>query len=128
MIGLEWRSGMAKTVTFWPCLQPFNSFCFETLFFKFYLFPSFLSSRKWEDGGRGRHFHQCLTITKHHLPLNAIFKSRLSKENHMEKKVFVYWQKWSSRCVLQKKGVLKNFARLTGKHLCQGLLFNKVAV
>ena len=26
-----------------------------------------------------------------------------------------------------KIGVLKNFAKLTGKHLCQGLIFNKVA-
>ena len=27
------RSRMAKTVTFWPWWQAFNSFCFETLFF-----------------------------------------------------------------------------------------------
>ena len=26
-----------------------------------------------------------------------------------------------------KKGVLRNFAKFTGKHLCQRLLFNKVA-
>ena len=26
-----------------------------------------------------------------------------------------------------KKGVLKNFAKLTGKHLCQSLFFNKAA-
>ena len=26
-----------------------------------------------------------------------------------------------------KKGVLKNFAKFTGKYLCQGLFFNKVA-
>ena len=25
-----------------------------------------------------------------------------------------------------KKGVLRNFAKFTGKHLCQSLLFNKV--
>ena len=30
------------------------------------------------------------------------------------------------RCSL-KKGVLKNFAKFTGKHLCQSLFFNKVA-
>ena len=29
------------------------------------------------------------------------------------------------RCSL-KKGVLRNFAKSTGKHLCQSLLFNKV--
>ena len=26
-----------------------------------------------------------------------------------------------------KKGVLRNFTKFTGKHLCQGLFFNKVA-
>ena len=26
-----------------------------------------------------------------------------------------------------EKGVLRNFAKLTGKHLCQGLFFNKFA-
>ena len=26
-----------------------------------------------------------------------------------------------------KKGVLTNFAKFTGKHLCQGLFFNRVA-
>ena len=29
--------------------------------------------------------------------------------------------------VLCKKGVLINFAKFTGKHLCQSLFFNKVA-
>ena len=29
--------------------------------------------------------------------------------------------------VLCKKGVLRNFAKFTGKHLCQSLFFNKVA-
>ena len=26
-----------------------------------------------------------------------------------------------------KKGVLRNFTKFTGKHMCQGLFFNKVA-
>ena len=30
------------------------------------------------------------------------------------------------RCSM-KKGLLKNFTKLTGKHLCQNLYFNKVA-
>ena len=30
------------------------------------------------------------------------------------------------RCSV-RKGVLKNFAKFTGKHLCQSLFFNKVA-
>ena len=29
--------------------------------------------------------------------------------------------------VLLKKAVLRNFAKFTGKHLCQSLFFNKVA-
>ena len=29
--------------------------------------------------------------------------------------------------VFYKKGVLKNFAKLTGKYLCQSLFFNKAA-
>ena len=29
--------------------------------------------------------------------------------------------------VFCKKVVLRNYAKLTGKHLCQGLFFNKVA-
>ena len=29
--------------------------------------------------------------------------------------------------VFYKKGILKNFAKFTGKHLCQSLFFNKVA-
>ena len=31
------------------------------------------------------------------------------------------------RDFLKKKGFLKNFSKFTGKHLCQSLLFNKVA-
>ena len=31
------------------------------------------------------------------------------------------------RCSV-RKGVLSNFAKFTGKHLCQSLFFNKVAV
>ena len=36
------------------------------------------------------------------------------------------WQKQPPE-VFYKKGVLKNFAKFTGKHLCQTLFFNKVA-
>ena len=32
----------------------------------------------------------------------------------------------SQRCSV-RKGVLRNFAKFTGKHLCQSLFFNKVA-
>ena len=36
-------------------------------------------------------------------------------------------QKQPQRCSM-KKGVLRNFTKFTGKHLCQSLFFNKVAV
>ena len=32
-------SRMTKTVTFLPWSQPFNSFCFEILFYSFFFFP-----------------------------------------------------------------------------------------
>ena len=35
------------------------------------------------------------------------------------------WQKQPPRGI--KKGVLRNFAKFTGKHLCQSLFFDKVA-
>ena len=34
----------------------------------------------------------------------------------------------TTRGVLCKKGVLRNFTKFTGKHLCQSLFFSKVAV
>ena len=43
------RSRIAKTVTFWPWWQPFNSFSFETLsFFPFVSLFSFLLRKKAE--------------------------------------------------------------------------------
>ena len=44
-----------------------------------------------------------------------------SKFDELEKDRSRRW-----RCFV-KKGVLKNFAKFTGKHLCQSLFFNKVA-
>ena len=43
-----------------------------------------------------------------------------------EKKIPCFWRS-RCRCVLYKKGVYKNFAKFTGKHLCQRLFFNQVA-
>ena len=48
-------------------------------------------------------------------------------------KIFPWWKKYqrivrSSRPdMFCKRGVLTNFAKFTGKHLCQSLFFNKVA-
>ena len=46
-----------------------------------------------------------------------------------ESNTFVIWYRSShQRCSLRKgKGVLRNFAKFTGKHLCQSLFFNEVA-
>ena len=40
---------------------------------------------------------------------------------------FVTWLRRSRQEVLCEKGVLRNFTKFTGKQLCQGLFFNKVA-
>ena len=48
----------------------------------------------------------------------------LHKDSHQWK----FASDWSSRPeVFYKKGVLRNFAKFTRKHLCQSLFFNKVA-
>ena len=47
----------------------------------------------------------------------------------------IFWKKMMNLSKLRssrpevfcKKGALRNFAKLTGKHLCQSLFFNKVA-
>ena len=41
---------------------------------------------------------------------------------------FEMWYRSSHQRCSMKKGVLKNFAKFTGKHLCQSLFINKVAV
>ena len=54
-------------------------------------------------------FTNVATIVK----INRISMQNLFRSNH-----------WRSSV---KKGVLKNFAKFTGKYLCQSLSFNKVA-
>ena len=65
-----------------------------------------------------------------------IFMSKLSRcsiccefHNFFDLPVLPTWpsgRSSHSRCSI-KKGVLKNFAKFTGKHLCQSLFFNKFA-
>ena len=50
--------------------------------------------------------------------------NQLSFENHIS---FFCW-KASEAEVFCKKGVLRNFTKFTGKHLCQNLFFNKAAL
>ena len=42
-------------------------------------------------------------------------------------KILISLFRTSRADVFCKKGVLRNFAKFTGKHQCQGLFFNKVA-
>ena len=42
-------------------------------------------------------------------------------------RLFNSCQKQSSGGVLCRKGVIRNFAKFLGEHLCQSLFFNKVA-
>ena len=51
-------------------------------------------------------------------------------QNLKEKKTKIAWinhRQNHQRCSIEK-GVLKNFAKFTGKHPCQGLFFNQVTV
>ena len=51
--------------------------------------------------------------------LKSIYKSRDGNVNTLMK------IRSSGRYMFCKKGVLRNFAKFTGKHLCQSLIFNK---
>ena len=62
-----------------------------------------------------------------HLSVTMCKRVKIIKKKNGKK--FSIWSHRSS-CpggVLLNKAVLKNFAKLTGKHLCQSLYFNKVA-
>ena len=60
----------------------------------------------------------CLICGHHTLEQCKKFPERLR---------LMYMFRSSRRKVFCKIGVLRNFAKFTGKHLCQSLLFNKVA-
>ena len=49
---------------------------------------------------------------------------KIVQESQTQVKLHAQKQPWE---VFYKKSVLKNFAKFTEKHLCQGLSFNKVA-
>ena len=73
---------------------------------------------------------------------NSSFKELLRKDKtKINKNVLIECQKQKSICILKdlidrsshrrcsvRKGVLRNFAKFTGKHLRQSLFFNKVAL
>ena len=47
--------------------------------------------------------------------------------NDLSSEIICFMERSSRLDVLCQKGVLRHFAKFTGKHLCQGLFFNKVA-
>ena len=55
-----------------------------------------------------------------------VFKS--TKQRYQFHGMIICMQKQSPGGILLQKGVLRNFTKFTGKHLCQRLFFNKVAV
>ena len=71
----------------------------ELYVYELYIFPPILLSRKRPT--------KCVTIVP------TVSLSCRSRSSHR-------------RCSV-KKGILRNFAKFTGKHMCQSLFFNKVA-
>ena len=67
--------------------------------------------------------HPTLSITRNKFKPCICYKK--------SKCLMQWWHYWTNRSsrpeVFCKKGVLRNFAKFTGKHLCQSLFFNKVA-
>ena len=58
----------------------------------------------------------------------VILKGKVMKDTDLLKATLLdkLYRSRHRRCSM-KKGVLKNFPKFTGKHLCQSLVFNKVA-
>ena len=54
-------------------------------------------------------------------------RSDVRKRNHGKFKMNRELDRSINRNCSAKKGVLRNFEKFTGKHLCQGLFFHKVA-
>ena len=53
--------------------------------------------------------------------------SAKSNKIELSEEFIAMWKEDQPPGVFCKKGVLRNFAKFTGKHLCQSLFFNKVA-
>ena len=53
--------------------------------------------------------------------------STKSNKIELSEEFMAMWREEKPPDVFCKKGVLKNFTKFTGKHLCQSLFLNKVA-
>ena len=72
-------------------------------------------------------FHWSISDQGFHFIPNESTRKRLVKSSGVFRKYEMgTWVGSSHRRCSIKKGVLKNFSKLTGKHLCQSLFFNKV--
>ena len=67
----------------------------------------------------------CQRLLLHYTHTNHCYLSVLIYIQHLLTQLLLLL-KQSSGGVLKKKGILRNFAKCTGKHLCQSLFFNKV--
>ena len=63
-----------------------------------------------------------MRCTKSILKILGSNKSAMHYKRHME----LFYTEAVTQMFSVKKGVLRNFAKFTGKHLCQSLFFNKV--
>ena len=81
------------------------------------------------EGNNEIHIYDSLLIKIDNKSMHVTTKMlKYEDEVFLTKTVPVQKQSTSSRPeVFCKKGVLRNFAKFTGRHLCQGLFFNKVA-
>ena len=64
---------------------------------------------------------------KENYNIMSLIKKYLEVSNITSEPISFYYRSSHQRCSV-KKGVLRNFAKFTGKHLCQSLVFNKVTV
>ena len=112
---------------------------FITSHFSHYPFDWMFHSRRINN--RIDHIHErALKII--YQDYNSSFKELLRKDKtKINKNVLVECQKQKSICILKdlidrsshrrcsvRKGILRNFAKFSGKDLCQSLFFNKVAL
>ena len=71
-----------------------------------------------------------ISIWWRHQKLRITFRKQFLSRgvgNDLSSEIICFMERSSRPDVLCQKGVLRHFAKFTGKHLCQGLFFNKVA-
>ena len=92
---------------------PFSKMYHQNLLIRFDSKGALVNINRWDSWHAVAYLGPCQLsamelFCKNHLQLKPLTKSS------------------QQRCSV-KKGVLRNFAKFTGKHLCQSLFFNKVA-